>query len=101
VNAPEWPYIAARVIDLVIYEDVRGRKLEVHRARAYNPGDLVSPTAVIGDPKAGPDAWLEVGPDVSRREDYPPKPEGAEDVKEKDRPGNPRLGRPKARSLSE
>src|SRR5215471_16204704 len=78
--APNWPYVAARVIDYVVMHDGRLGKddepFEWHRIRAYNPGDPVAPTAVIGDPEAAPNAWLHVGADVvSPAEYYSPKPE--------------------------
>jgi hypothetical protein len=102
--APNFAYVAVRPIDYVVMADGRqgtdDEPWEWHRVRVYNPGDPVSQTAVIGDPEAEPNAWLNVGPDVVKREDYPPKAVTDASI-QKDRGGNTRLGRKPAKALSE
>jgi hypothetical protein len=75
--SPDYPFEAVRVIDIVTYADGRSPDddpVEIHRVRVYNPGDLVPPSAVLGNAEAGPNAWLKLGPDVRYRPGREPKP---------------------------
>jgi hypothetical protein len=58
--------VAVRIIDYVVMSE--DGETEVHRVRAYNPGNPVPPSAVLGDAEADASAWLTVGPDVRRRD---------------------------------
>jgi len=101
--APNFTYVAVRAIDYVAMQPGRqgtdDEPFEWHRVRAYNTGDLVSQTAVIGDPEASPDAWLKVGPDVVKRENYPPK--AVSDGKDSEWPRGPRVGSKPAKAFPE